>query len=69
MNETPSKPFWSPTTVRDLRDKSGAGLIDCREALEACNGSVRGALVWLRMKGLAVVCKERDDAEGHLIFG
>ena len=39
--------------VKDLRDKTGAGMMDCKKALNETNGNVEKALEWLRKKGIA----------------
>lgn len=43
----------SAQTVKALRDKTGAGMMDCKKALEASNGNEEKALESLRQKGLA----------------
>jgi elongation factor Ts len=52
--------------VKDLREKSGAGMMDCKAALEATGGDVEQAIDWLRKKGLAKAAKKsgRVAAEG-----
>ena len=39
--------------VKDLRDKTGAGMMDCKKALNETDGNVDKALEWLRKKGIA----------------
>ncbi|MBM3451074.1 MAG: translation elongation factor Ts [Armatimonadetes bacterium] len=39
--------------VKDLRAKTGVGMMDCKEALQASNGDIEKAIEWLRKKGLA----------------
>ncbi len=53
-------------TVKELREKTGAGMMDCKAALEASNGDVEAAIDWLRTKGLAKAAKKsgRVAAEG-----
>ncbi|MFM7410886.1 MAG: translation elongation factor Ts, partial [Actinomycetota bacterium] len=48
--------------VKTLRESTGAGMMDCKKALEANNGSIEDAKQWLREKGLAASAK-RDDRE------
>ena len=36
--------------VRELREKSGAGMMDCKKALEETNENIKDALIWLRKK-------------------
>jgi elongation factor Ts len=52
--------------IKDLREKSGAGMMDCKQALVAAEGSIEGAVDWLRKKGLATAAKKsgRIAAEG-----
>ncbi|MEO5867470.1 MAG: translation elongation factor Ts [Sphingomonas sp.] len=52
--------------VKDLREKSGAGMMDCKKALTEANGDLTVALDWLRTKGLAAAAKKssRTAAEG-----
>lgn len=52
--------------VRDLREKSGAGMMDCKKALTECNGDIDAAMDYLREKGIAKAEKKgsRIAAEG-----
>lgn len=52
--------------VKDLREKSGAGMMDCKKALGETGGDVEAAIDWLRKKGLAAAAKKagRVAAEG-----
>lgn len=52
--------------VKDLREKSGAGMMDCKKALNETAGDMDAALDWLRTKGLAAAQKKssRTAAEG-----
>jgi elongation factor Ts len=54
------------TMVKDLRDKTGAGMMDCKTALSETNGEVEAAIDWLRKKGLSKAAKKagRVAAEG-----
>lgn len=56
----------SATTVRDLRERTGAGMMDCKKALSANEGDFEKAVDWLRSKGLAAAAKKagRTAAEG-----
>ena len=45
------------TLVRDLRDKTGAGVMDCKKALAESKGDLEQAVVWLREKGIAQAAK------------
>lgn len=53
-------------TVKELREKSGAGMMDCKKALTECNGVFDEAVDWLRKKGLSAAAKKsgREAAEG-----
>lgn len=52
--------------VKELREKTGAGMMDCKQALNESNGEIEGAVDWLRTKGLAAAAKKsgRTAAEG-----
>ncbi|MFT8723110.1 MAG: translation elongation factor Ts [Acetobacter malorum] len=52
--------------VKELREKTGAGMMDCKKALNESNGEIEGAVDWLRTKGLAAAAKKsgRTAAEG-----
>ena len=52
--------------VRDLREKTGAGMMDCKKALTEAGGDMETAVDWLRKKGLAAAAKKsgRTAAEG-----
>jgi len=56
----------SATTVRDLRERTGAGMMDCKKALAANDGDFEASIDWLRSKGLAAAAKKsgRTAAEG-----
>lgn len=50
----------SAKLVKDLRDKTGAGMADCKKALEAAGGDMDGAIKWLRERGAAAAAKRAD---------
>lgn len=52
--------------VKDLREKTGAGMMDCKKALSETDGDLEAAVDWLRTKGLAAAAKKagRVAAEG-----
>ncbi len=56
----------SASMVKELRDKTGAGMMDCKAALNELSGDVEAAVDWLRKKGLAKAAKKagRVAAEG-----
>ena len=52
--------------VKELREKTGAGMMDCKKALTECEGDIEKAVDWLREKGIAKAAKKsgRIAAEG-----
>ena len=52
--------------VKELREKTGAGMLDCKKALEANNGDIDASIDWLREKGISKAVKKADRiaAEG-----
>ena len=50
----------SAVLVKELRDKSGAGILDCKEALKESNGDVEAAFDFLRKHGIAKAAKKAD---------
>ena len=56
----------SASLVKDLREKTGAGMLDCKKALEATEGNIEKAIDWLREKGISKAAKKADRiaAEG-----
>jgi elongation factor Ts len=58
----------TPQMVRELRDLTGASMMECKKALVASNGDMRGAEDHLRKQGLKAASKkaERSTAEGHM---
>ena len=48
--------------VKDLREKSGAGMMDCKKALQETAGDMDAAIDWLRTKGLSKAAKKSDRA-------
>jgi elongation factor Ts len=55
--------------VRDLREKTSAGMLDCKKALEETKGDFDAAVEWLRVKGLASASKKSDRlaSEGMVV--
>jgi elongation factor Ts len=53
-------------TVKELRERTGAGMMDCKKALAETNGDMEAAIDWLRAKGLSAAAKKagRTAAEG-----
>ncbi len=58
--------MYSVSDVKELREKTGAGMMDCKKALEATEGNMEKAIDWLREKGIAKAEKKesRIAAEG-----
>ena len=56
----------SASLVKELREKTGAGMLDCKKALEANNGDLNASIDWLREKGISKAAKKADRiaAEG-----
>ena len=56
----------SPALVKELREKTGAGMMDCKKALTETHGDLEAGIDWLRTKGLAAAAKKsgRVAAEG-----
>ncbi len=50
----------SATMVRDLRERTNAGMLDCKKALEENQGDFEKSIEWLRKKGLASAAKKAD---------
>lgn len=58
--------MFSASDVKDLRERTGAGMMDCKKALDASNGDMEKAIDWLRENGMAKAAKKegRIAAEG-----
>ena len=52
--------MFSASDVKNLREKTGAGMLDCKKALEAANGDMDAAVDWLREKGIAKASKKES---------
>ena len=48
----------SAQMVKELREKTGAGMMDCKKALTECDGDMEAAITWLREKGIAKAAKK-----------
>ncbi len=55
--------------VKDLREKTGAGMMDCKKALGETSGDVEAAVDWLRKKGLAAAAKKSGRAAAEGLVG
>jgi len=52
----------SASMVKELRDQTGAGMMDCKAALNESGGNLEAAVDWLRKKGLSKAAKKRDGS-------
>src|SRR5437588_6120634 len=68
MSTSMTTPNISATQVRELRDKTGAPMMDCKNALAEARGDVEQAIVLLRKKGIATAAKKatRVTSEGSV---
>lgn len=55
--------------VRDLREKTGAGMMDCKKALVESGGDMEGAIDWLRKKGLSAAAKKSGRVASEGLVG
>ena len=55
--------------VKTLRDKTGAGMMDCKTALTETNGDMEEAIDWLRKKGLSKAAKKADRVAAEGLIG
>src|ERR1700704_950379 len=57
------------TSIKDLRERTGAGMADCKKALTEVNGDMEKAIDYLRAKGLAKAAKKagREATEGAVV--
>ncbi len=59
----------SATMVKELRDKTGAGMMDCKQALTETGGDLEAAVDWLRSKGLSKAAKKSDRIAAQGLIG
>jgi len=59
----------SAAMIKQLREATGAGVLDCRKALEACEGDAEKAKAWLKDKGLAAAAKKGDRVAADGLVG
>jgi elongation factor Ts len=59
----------SATAVKELREKTGAGMMDCKKALAETKGDFEKAVVWLREKGVAQVAKRSGRSANQGVIG
>jgi len=55
--------------VKELRDRTGAGMMDCKRALGDSGGDIESAVDWLRKKGLAAAAKKAGRVAADTIEG
>ena len=55
--------------VKELRDKTGAGMMDCKTALTETGGDIEQAIDWLRKKGLSKAAKKADRVAADGLIG
>jgi elongation factor Ts len=58
----------SALLIKELRDKTGVGIMDCKKALKECDGNIEQAVDYLRKKGIAIAKKrgKRSASEGRI---
>jgi elongation factor Ts len=59
----------STATIKQLREETGAGVLDCRKALEQTGGDFEKAKAWLKDKGLAAAAKKADRVAQDGLIG
>ena len=57
------------SAVKELREKTGAGMMDCKKALEENAGDMEKAIDWLRQKGLSKAAKKAGRATSEGLVG
>ncbi|APE75013.1 translation elongation factor Ts [Spiroplasma citri] len=55
--------------VKELRDRTGAGMLDCKKALEDTGGNIEEAITWLREKGITKAAKKSDRVAAEGLVG
>jgi len=59
----------SATLVKELREKTGVGMMDCKKALTENNGDLEKSMEWLRQRGLSQAAKKADRATAEGTIG
>jgi elongation factor Ts len=59
----------SASLVKELREKTGAGMMDCKQALTETKGDIEAAVDWLRKKGLSKAAKKADRVAAEGLVG
>ena len=55
--------------VKELREKSGVGMMDCKKALQENGGDIEASIDWLRAKGLSKAAKKADRVAAEGLVG
>ena len=55
--------------IKELREKTGAGMMECKKALTETNGDMEAAIDWLRKKGLSVAAKKAGRVAAQGLVG
>lgn len=55
----------TPKLIKELREKSGAGMLDCKNALNECNGDIEESIKWLREQGLSKAAKKSSNVSSE----
>ena len=62
-------PEITAALVKDLREKTGAGMMDCKKALDEAKGEMEAAIDWLRKKGISKAAKKAGRAAAEGLVG
>jgi len=68
MSKSNGSPI-SATQIQDLREQTGAGIMDCKKALEESGGNLEKAKAWLRDRGVALAAKREGKEASNGIVG
>lgn len=68
MSGTNGAPI-SASQIQDLREQTGAGIMECKKALQEANGNIEKAKVWLRDRGVALAAKKAGRAAQKGLIG
>jgi len=60
---------FSASDVKELRDRTGAGMMDCKKALTETDGDLEKAMEWLQIKGIAKAAKKADRVAADGLVG
>jgi elongation factor Ts len=55
--------------VKELRQRTNCGIVDCKQALDEANGDLEAAILWLRKKGKATAAKKAERATAEGVIG